>query len=128
MAKKPAAECPHCGEGFATLKNGSEIPTHDFPRPCRQVCPGSGEAPRRKDSQLWKDEPKQRERDFLDGARMELRLYGFAVVKQVAMLRGDNFGDIECPLCGGSVRYSIATSNGHCSAVCDRPGCVKAME
>jgi hypothetical protein len=52
--------CPHCGEifEFAALRNGALIPTHEFPRPCRAVCPGSGQVPRNPDSDkrpLWKD-------------------------------------------------------------------------
>lgn len=49
--------CPHCGEIFTRLTN-ELIPTHDWPRPCRQVCPGSGQVPRNPDSDkrpLWKD-------------------------------------------------------------------------
>lgn len=36
--------CSHCGEKFAELSDGL-IPTHDFPKLCRSVCPGSGLAP-----------------------------------------------------------------------------------
>ncbi len=44
---KSIYRCPHCGRGF----NGDQlvtkmIPTHDFPVPCRSVCPGSGQNPR----------------------------------------------------------------------------------
>jgi hypothetical protein len=49
--------CPHCGEIFTRLAD-SLIPTHDFPKPCREVCPGSGQTPRNPDSdrrRLWKD-------------------------------------------------------------------------
>src|SRR3990167_814498 len=45
--------CQHCGEKFATLKDG-KIPTHDFPRPCRQVCRGSGLEPKSDNSPLGK--------------------------------------------------------------------------
>lgn len=31
--------CSHCKDSFQ-LKGGL-IPTHDFPKPCRSVCPGS---------------------------------------------------------------------------------------
>lgn len=56
MAKTPMPpQCPHCGEQFPKLKEG-KIPTHDWPRPCRQVCPGSGERPRANaDTPLYKD-------------------------------------------------------------------------
>lgn len=39
-------KCSHCGE--PTMLVNDVIATHDFPVPCRQVCPGSGKAP-------WKD-------------------------------------------------------------------------
>jgi hypothetical protein len=52
--------CPHCGELFyASELRDSLIPTHDFPQPCRAVCPGSKQTPRNSDSDkrpLWKDE------------------------------------------------------------------------
>lgn len=35
--------CPHCGEAFPGRRD--IIPTHDFPRPGRAVCPGSGLEP-----------------------------------------------------------------------------------
>lgn len=121
------AECPHCGENFSALKNG-KIPTHDFPKPCRQVCPGSGESPRKKKSALWKNDPEQRERDFVTQARLELTVYGFAVVKAVAEMRGKPIGEMKCPLCQQTLRYSMASRNGHVSAKCSSPDCIKAME
>ena len=36
--------CPHCEAAFPALDNG-HIPTHDFPKPCRAVCQGSGKPP-----------------------------------------------------------------------------------
>lgn len=54
------SQCPHCGKIFENL--AGLIPTHDFPPPCRAVCPGSGQTPRNPDSDnrpLWKDQPKE---------------------------------------------------------------------
>lgn len=52
-------KCPHCGEIFhAPRCRDGLIPTHDFPRLTRRVCPGSGNAPRNAMSDrrpLWKD-------------------------------------------------------------------------
>ena len=109
------------------MKDGN-IPTHDYPRPCRSVCCGSGEPPRRRKSALWKDDALQRGRDFLDQARTELKVYGFAVVKQLATLNGLMGGTMECPLCQGQLRFSIAESNGHCAAKCEHADCINAME
>lgn len=53
-------KCPHCGELFARLGIGL-IPTHDFPKPCRRVCPGSKHLPRDASDKrpLWKGEEKK---------------------------------------------------------------------
>lgn len=122
------AVCPNCGELFSSLKN-SMIPTHDFPKPCRQVCRGSGQPPKSSaDTPLWKDDPQQESRDSFDRARFELLVYGFAVVKMMAESSGQNAGTTKCPLCLKQVRYSIAECNGHCAAKCETEACINAME
>lgn len=126
--QKPTATCPHCGETFTSLKAG-KIPTHDYPRPCRQVCRGSGEEPKaHADTPLWKDDPDQQGRDFFEAARQELVIYGFAVVKQMALLSGKASGETTCPLCLMAARFSIAGSNGHCAVRCSTKGCINASE
>lgn len=40
----PNGKCQHCGEELVLRPEGT-IPTHDFPKPCRSVCPGSGQLP-----------------------------------------------------------------------------------
>ncbi|MGE0605516.1 MAG: hypothetical protein AB7O62_00210 [Pirellulales bacterium] len=120
--------CPHCGEAFAKTKV-LKIPTHDFPKPCRSVCPGSGQKPKlRLSTPLWKDDPAQRGRDFFDEARMELLLCGFAIVKEMAIFSGQSSGQTTCPLCGKQVRFAIAKCNGHCAAKCETKGCIHAQE
>ncbi len=44
--------CPHCGKLFPKEYS---IPTHDYPKLTRQVCKGSGQAPRKPDDtrRLW---------------------------------------------------------------------------
>ena len=127
-AEPKLPQCPHCGETFCGLKDG-RVQTHDFPRPCRSVCPGSRQHPKQHDdTPLWKDDPQQRQRDFIEQAGMELRLYGFAVVKEVASYRGGGSGNMPCPLCGQNLKYSVAPSNGHCAARCTRELCINAME
>jgi len=52
-------KCPHCGQLFAHAEmRETLIPTHDYPRPCRSVCPGSKQIPRDVNDRrpLWKDE------------------------------------------------------------------------
>jgi len=49
--------CPHCGELFSPC---DLIPTHNWPKPTRQVCPGSGQIPRDPISDgrpLWNGKP-----------------------------------------------------------------------
>lgn len=121
------SQCPNCGEDFGKLNQG-KIPTHDYPRPCRAVCAGSGQRPRRRGRALWKDDPSQQERDFIEEARFELLLYGFAIVKSVADMRNERSGAMECPLCQKTVKYSIAPSNGHMRARCETENCISAME
>jgi len=72
--------------------------------------------------------PQQTEAEFLDQVALEFRLYGFAVVKEVATLRGSSRGEMACPLCGQVVKFRVAPSNGHCAARCAREGCINAME
>lgn len=52
--------CPHCGELFPDA--AELIPTHDYPKPCRSVCPGSRQHPRNPESDrrpLWSGNPNQ---------------------------------------------------------------------
>lgn len=41
---QPKGDCPHCEIGIELDANG-RIGTHDYPRPGRAVCPGSGKKP-----------------------------------------------------------------------------------
>lgn len=121
------AQCPHCGAEFSKLRDG-KIPTHDFPPPCRSVCPGSKQQPRDEDDPLWKDDPKARITAARRTMRLELMLYGFAAAKHLAELAGEQSGVMECPLCQQSLKFSVAKSNGHFSAKCSTPNCIEAME
>lgn len=52
--------CPHCGE-IVPVKDGLTT-NHDYPKPCRQVCPGSKQIPRCAESDcrpLWNGESNQ---------------------------------------------------------------------
>lgn len=44
MSTRAHEMCPHCGEDVR-IEGGLTV-THDWPRPTRQVCPGSGQYPR----------------------------------------------------------------------------------
>ena len=58
---KPPAEgksmCPHCGHTYMPLL--TVVPTHSWPKPTRQVCPGSGQKARKPDDPrvLWNGKP-----------------------------------------------------------------------
>jgi len=55
-------KCPHCGKLFTSRQCKSGLtPYHDYPVPCRAVCPGSKHRPRNAMSDrrpLWKDDPE----------------------------------------------------------------------
>lgn len=100
-----------------------------FPRPCRSVCRGSGEQPKQhKDTPLWKDDPDQQARDFFEAARMELRIYGFAAAKQMAIFADNSHGEMQCPLCLQKLKWNLSSVNGHFSARCSTEGCIRAIE
>lgn len=126
-AAQTHAECPHCGAKFSKLREG-KVPTHDFPPPCRSVCPGSKQEPRERDDPLWKDNPAARVASERRKIRLELVVYGFAAVKHLADVSGEQSGTMECPLCQKQLRFSVAKSNGHLSARCETPNCINAME
>lgn len=58
---------------------------------------------------------------------MELKVYGFACVKEIAKLEKRTSGTMKCPMCCEPLRFSIA-SNGHCAARCNRKGCIRMIE
>lgn len=59
--------------------------------------------------------------------RGELKIYGFAYVKEIARIEKRTSGTMECPMCSQPLNFSIA-SNGHCAARCSRKGCIRMME
>jgi hypothetical protein len=127
---KPKSKCPCCGELFEKVTKEGKIVAHDFPKPCRSVCRGSNQEPRTEDDDrpLWKDDPDQEAKEFYEAARQELLLYGFAVVKQMAVFRNLAYGTMPCPLCLNDLTVSIAKTNGHCRARCKTTNCINAME
>ena len=66
--------------------------------------------------------------DFIDGIKLEFALMAFAACKEIARLRGQFAGDMDCPLCGSSLAFSTARSNGHFRVHCSRKDCLSAME
>jgi len=58
----------------------------------------------------------------------ELKVFGFAAVKEIARLRGQLSGTMPCPMCGNDLRFGTAPSNNHFRVCCTRDGCLKAME
>lgn len=37
-------------------------------------------------------------------------------------------GECKCPNCDGTIRYAVASINGHMHACCSTPGCASWME
>lgn len=58
----------------------------------------------------------------------ELRVFGFAAAKEIARIKGEPAGTMDCPLCGHNLRFSTAASNGHFRAQCLRKGCINIIE
>jgi hypothetical protein len=78
--------------------------------------------------QAAKIETRDRVDEQVDQLLTGLQLYGFAVVKEIAALRGRKRGHMGCPLCGHQLWFSTAACNGHFAARCAREGCLNAME
>ena len=38
------------------------------------------------------------------------------------------YGEIDCPICKGRLRYSVASVNGHLWGACSNPDCVRWMQ
>jgi hypothetical protein len=69
--------------------------------------------------------PEEQEEEL----RMELKLYAFAAVKFIATeIREVTSGEMDCPMCGQRLRFSIAPNNQHMRAICDRQGCINMVE
>jgi hypothetical protein len=59
MSETPTGMCPHCGAVVA-VSDGHLTDYHDWPKPTRQVCPGSKQIPRCAESDarpLWNGKP-----------------------------------------------------------------------
>ncbi len=85
-------------------------------------------------SQLDRYTQAEAEKHFADGeASMERHLKAFRVVHDDAKSKGLNRGkgghsEVTCPTCSGTIRYAVASVNGHIHAQCVTSGCVQWME
>ena len=79
-------ECSYCGE-LLQQKNGV-VPHHDFPKPCRMLCRGSGNPPREANEPLWKDVDAvlSRAREWADAMRCDAEA-PFAGERAVALFK-----------------------------------------
>lgn len=50
-----------------------------------------------------------------------------AIIKQAGNIRGAS-GSIKCPLCGGRLRYEIASISGKIMASCSTNTCILMLE
>ncbi|KAF0199011.1 MAG: hypothetical protein FD170_3939 [Bacteroidetes bacterium] len=53
-----------------------------------------------------------------------------SLIKALEIIAGkaENRGVIECPQCGGQLRYARAKSNGHVHGHCKTEGCLSWMQ
>jgi len=58
----------------------------------------------------------------------ELQVYGFAVAKRIAELRGLYTGTMPCPMCKQNLRFVRSPSNGHFHAHCETANCIRISE
>ena len=63
----------------------------------------------------------------IEELRSTVRFYGFAAAKAIASILGQRAGEMPCPLCQRTLRFSTA-SNGHFAARCETDKCINAME
>lgn len=64
----------------------------------------------------------------IEQLEIELRILGFACAKDIALILGRTSGVMECPLCHGQLRFSIAAGSGHMRAQCQTEHCLNMME
>lgn len=52
--KSVSLTCSHCGWKYTPVNDEQtiKVPTHDWPVPCRQVCPGTGRLPQYPDNTI----------------------------------------------------------------------------
>ncbi len=72
------------------------------------------------------EEVEQQRRD-VDEHVNRINVARKAIVDHIAETREES-GAIECPVCKGRLRYSMARCNGHIHAQCSNPECVNWME
>lgn len=70
------------------------------------------------------DSPEEK----INALRMELLVLGFAAAKEIAALRKQKSGVMQCPLCMKELRFLIDSGNGHMQARCATAGCINMME
>lgn len=81
----------------------------------------------------WTPEEAAANVDAMDAA-MERHMSAHRVAHDDAKANGlkrghGGLGTVKCPVCDdGTIRYSVASYNGHMHAACDTDGCVRWME
>lgn len=75
---------------------------------------------------MTREEKKQRESAFKTAIE-SIGKARSAIVAKHGKNRGVA-GEMPCPVDGGTLRYSIASLNGHIHAACSNSGCVRWME
>lgn len=64
---------------------------------------------------------------FLDSLKAMAVCHEDAKAKGFGKGRG-GIGEVECPICNGRLRYSVAAINGHMWGACSSNGCARWMQ
>lgn len=130
-AARRTGQCCHFnGIQHQTCKVGVVYDTLSSPLPCLQKT-----LPHKVCTQfkaVTAEEAKAEAVEILAVAERNLKIT--ALVRQDAESKGygrgnGGVGDIACPVCGkGTIRYSVASVNGHIWAACTVKGCFSVMQ
>ena len=106
------------GVEYESVRNGASLPCLRKYNPANVQCPSQC-FPTPEDARAKAEE---RERS------MQVTLEGMRRCSKDANGRRGIVGSVECPKCNGTLRYSVASLNGHLWGRCDTAGCLSWMQ
>ena len=101
----------------------------NYALPCLQLgCDKRPEGICTKREYPTQEECEKRERDMIESVE-RIGVARAAIIAHTGAGKGKGAqGSIPCPCCGGTLRYSVASYNGHVHAACSNTECVRWME